>query len=250
MDNDLKAMLYDAQHTSYQEDLPYWRTLASRSPGPILELGCGTGRVYIPLLQDGYEMWGLDNDPAMLAILRTRLENQRLPATNIFLTDMSDFQISSWFSLMISPCNTFSTLTQEQRISALNCILAHLQPGGCFAASLPNPVVLAEIEDQEQAELESIFIHPLTGNPVQVSSTFRRRQMRFQLDWHYDHMLPDGQVERHSLRVEHEICSVETYLYEFQTAGLQIQKLLGDFAGTPWNADSPELILEAVKPIR
>ena len=56
--------LYHAHHNRSLEDLPFWLELAAQAGDPILELGCGTGRVLIPLAQAGYHTIGLDNDPS------------------------------------------------------------------------------------------------------------------------------------------------------------------------------------------
>ena len=62
--------LYQAQHSEYQEDIPFWLVLASEQGSPILELGCGTGRVLHPLAEAGYTCYGLDHDPGMLAMVK------------------------------------------------------------------------------------------------------------------------------------------------------------------------------------
>ena len=59
-------LLYHAHHNRYKEDLPFWLELAARHGDPVLELGCGSGRVLLALAQDGYQVYGLDNDPGML----------------------------------------------------------------------------------------------------------------------------------------------------------------------------------------
>jgi SAM-dependent methyltransferase len=244
----MQAELYDAFHSRYLEDLPFWLNLAAAYPQPALELGCGTGRVLLALAQAGREIWGLDHDPAMLNLLSSRSEHDPSLQEHLILADMVDFQLPETFGLIISPCNTFSTLSAHQRKAALERIHTHLQPGGGFSASLPNPHTLAQIPGQWEPELEDDFFHPRTGNPVQVSSRYFRQAGEFVLEWLYDELLPDGSVTRTSAIVHHALTPLKTYLLELEEAGLKLQNLWGDFDRRPFLLDSPVLIWEAVRP--
>ena len=66
----MDAALYHLHHLGYTEDLNFWLAEAERAGGPILELGCGTGRIMLPLLEKGTRIYGLDNDPHMLDYLK------------------------------------------------------------------------------------------------------------------------------------------------------------------------------------
>ena len=65
-DKTLFPSFYHAHHNAFRSDIPFWLDLARRQGSPILELGCGTGRVLIPLAEAGYTVYGLDIDPEML----------------------------------------------------------------------------------------------------------------------------------------------------------------------------------------
>ncbi|MGD8604269.1 MAG: class I SAM-dependent methyltransferase, partial [Anaerolineales bacterium] len=67
------ARFYQAQYADYEEDIPYWLKLADRWGDPILELGCGPGRVLFQLAAVDHQIAGLDNDPDMLALARQSL---------------------------------------------------------------------------------------------------------------------------------------------------------------------------------
>jgi SAM-dependent methyltransferase len=241
------SLLYEAHHAPYREDLPYWLALARRFPAPALELGCGSGRVLLYLAQSGIPVWGLDRDAEMLARLQEYLSGWENIAPYLIQADMGDFHLAQKFGLIYSPCNTFSTLTRQQRQHALHTIHFHLREGGCFAASLPDPATLRECEPSPESEPESNFIHPTTGNPVQVSSAYWREGSVFLLQWIYDHLYPDGEVKRQVVTVSHEINSLEDYVSELEEAGFVVQQLWADFKGTPYTDFSPQLVWEAVK---
>ena len=60
------ARYYDAENTDKNDDVPLYLELAEEHGGPIMDIGCGTGRVMIPLARAGHEVHGIDNEPAML----------------------------------------------------------------------------------------------------------------------------------------------------------------------------------------
>lgn len=238
-------LLYDAHHRLHTEDLPFWLDLAQQQPGPILELGCGSGRVLIPLLQSGQSIVGLDHDAGMLAVLQANLPPALRQQAALIQADFTRFRLGGAFGLILMPCNTYSTLPPAARRALLGCVRRHLAPGGQFAASLPNPEWLRSLPRVSPAELEEIFPHPLDGEPVQVSSAWRRTRREFILDWYYDHLQPDGLVERLTVQLRHQLTAVADYVAELHAAGFEAVQTLGGYDRSPLTADAPDLILLA-----
>jgi SAM-dependent methyltransferase len=237
-------LLYHTHHNQYLEDLPFWLDLAERANGPILELGCGTGRIMLPLIEAGYQVTGLDLNAEMLAYLNSLAAKSGIAEPYVVEADLTNFQLQQQFPLILLPCNTYSTLKDKQRQSALECITGHLAPSGVFATSLPNPDWLTNLEDIDDVEVETIFIHPETGNPVQASNEWQRTQDQVVICWHYDHLLPDGQVERYSQAISHWLTPTEQYLEELQALGFKV-KTYGDFDQEPYSSELRFLIIEA-----
>jgi hypothetical protein len=92
-------------------------------------------------------------------------------------------------------------------------------------------------------EVEETFLHPLSGNPVQVSSAWRRGAHQFTVTWHYDHLLPDGQVQRLTAQAVHSLEPPEAYFEAITQANLQIKATYGDFDHSSYTPESPYLIL-------
>ncbi|MCH7664047.1 MAG: class I SAM-dependent methyltransferase [Chloroflexi bacterium] len=239
------AELYHAHHLLYREDIPFWQGLAAQSGGSILELGCGTGRVTLELAGARHDVLGLDNDADTLAVLQRRLAESNLSNVAYIMADMTEFSLERTFALIILPCNTYSTLSPQQRQATLGCVQKHLGPGGLFAASMLNSARVAELPESGEPELEETIVHPHSGQPVQVSSAWQRNESSFQVIWHYDHMLPDGQVERTTVTANHELASTEDYQRELQQAGFGLKDVYGDFEGGSYDADSPYFIFVA-----
>jgi hypothetical protein len=167
------------------------------------------------------------------------------PHALIFCADMMAFWLERSFALVLLPCNTFSTLSASERVGMLRLVRAHLQPGGLFAASLANPVLLEALPAEGETEVEEVFYHPQDGHPIQVSSAWQRTQEIFTVLWHYDQLYPDGQVERLTVRQEHHLVLLETYQAEIERCGFASLTALGDFDRSPYTPKSSHLILLA-----
>jgi len=133
----------------------FYKDLARRSGGPVLELACGTGRLTVPIAQDRHEVVGLDSSPAMLAAAEGKAAGQGLRIA--FETgDMRGFDLGRRFGLVILSCNSLSHLTEPEDLQAcLAAVRRHLRVGGLFAFDvvLPDPRDLAR-SGQEPRRLD------------------------------------------------------------------------------------------------
>ena len=245
MTEDLFPLLYHTQYTQHSEDLQFWLDLSESQGSPILELGCGTGRVLLNLSNAGYQVYGLDRQASMLAVLQSECPAHLKPLIHLVQSDMTAFKLDKAFPLVICPCNTLSTLSSQQRLSALECIKLHLHTNGLFVAALPNPFALRSLPAHSHPEIEEFFAHPLSGHPVQVSTSWERKRRQLVVDWYYDHLFPDGRVDQLVIQIKHTLATTKTILSEFQLSGLRIIETYGDFKGSHYSKDSPHLILLA-----
>jgi SAM-dependent methyltransferase len=236
--------LYHAHHLLHMEDLPFWMDLADQAGDPILELGCGTGRILGRMAAAGHISVGLDKDPKMLSYLLKELEPEAT-APVLIVADMCRFNLHQRYSLIYIPCNTFSTLSETERSDCLDCVVNHLKPDGLFAFSIANPAALASLPARSGIELEEEFILPQTGNPVQVSSSWRRTRGHFRLTWYYDLLQPDGRVQRITAQADHQMAPSRVYLDELRGSGLKLKALYGDFDHSDYLPESPYFICVA-----
>jgi SAM-dependent methyltransferase len=135
------AIWHDVECGAYAADLPLWEELAERCGGPVLELGCGTGRVALHLARRGHEVVGLDSDPELLAVLEQR--GAELPVRTLE-ADARRFELESPASLVLAPTHLLQLLADAgERAECLRCVAASLRPGGLLAAAiieeLPEP---------------------------------------------------------------------------------------------------------------
>lgn len=248
---DIWADLYDPVH-DMTEDIPFWVEEAVSSGGPVLELGCGTGRVAIPIARAGVRVVGLDNSSAMLKQARAKARKLDLSsdALKFVRGEMQGFSLDERFSLAIIPYRSFQALLSlADQQQALASIKAHLVPGGRLIFDLWVPDV-----DQLAADASMPFLDRETTDP----ETGRRY-----LVWHrdqydtlnqilYGHAIveeldPGGVVLK---RVYKDFTS--RYLHRFEalhllgTCGYQVTEVYGGFNRQPLGETSDEMVLVAV----
>jgi len=132
---------HDVECGAYEADLPLWEELADEAGGPVLDLGCGTGRVALHLARRGQTVLGLDRDPELLAALVERAG--ALPA-EAELGDAVEFALGTRFGLALAPMQLLQLLDPPQRAGCLRCIASHLRPGGLAALAIVPELPAAE----------------------------------------------------------------------------------------------------------
>jgi SAM-dependent methyltransferase len=171
------ADLYDHEYRRRRDDVRFYRRLAHRvlgGRGRILELGCGTGRVTLPLLRDGHEVVAVDSSPTMLAKLDARLARAGAAARSrcrLVEGDLRDFSVGGRFPLILAAFNVLEHLyTRVELDACLRRVRAHLAPGGRFAfdVQVPDPAWLAR--DPRRRWSRTRFTHPRTGERLVYST--------------------------------------------------------------------------------
>jgi SAM-dependent methyltransferase len=123
---------HDLECGGYVEDLPLWRELCG--DGPVLDVGCGTGRVALDLALQDVPVVGLDSDATLLGALNERADG--LPIETV-CADARDFDLGRRFPVVLAPMQTVQLLGGAPgRAGFLRCARAHLEPGGLLAAAL------------------------------------------------------------------------------------------------------------------
>jgi SAM-dependent methyltransferase len=225
----LSARFYDAVQP-WSDDIGFYEGLLRERPGPVLELGCGNGRLLLPLLAAGRRVVGLDRSADMLAelVAAARRKDHSVEAVR---ADMRDFAFRPAFGLVICALNTFQHLTAaEDRLRTLIGVRRSLAPGGAFALD----VSLADFEESGGPQL-SIFTDPRDGtrNLASVLSTQRTGD---RLVFNVLNLARAGEEERR-LAVscwEEWAFDREVFLAECAQAGLVLRREYRDYERRPW----------------
>ena len=239
-----------------RKDIGFYVDIANELGGPVLELGCGTGRVLIPAAQAGIDIAGLDSSALMLGICKQRLsqlpeeDSQRIKLVE---GDMRAFDLNRKFNLTTIPFRPFQhLLTVNDQLACLKCIHRHLFDRGWLVMDLFNPSLsmLSDPNHKQQTYQEPEFVTP-DGRKVnriaRIISQDLANQIR-EIEFVYEITHPDGRKEAHTAAFKLR------YTFRFEAehllslAGFSVEKLYSDFDRSPFGSKYPgELILVARK---
>ena len=181
---------HDAECGSYTADLSLWRSLASEAPGPVLDVGAGSGRVALDLARAGVEVTALDCEPALLDAwtARARAEGLEVP---VVCADAAGFDLGREFTSILVPMQTMQLLPDAvSRRGFLDSARRHLRRGGRLAMALAPGVEPFEpgnvtLPDPDVAEHDG---HAYLSQPVAV----RRSGGCLELERRRDTLGPHG----------------------------------------------------------
>src|SRR5690242_10538907 len=168
------AELYDHVVLHNQRpDIEFYVDAARKSGGPVLELGCGSGRVLIPTARAGVEITGLDVSAGMLDVCRESLgrETEAIQTRATLVTgSMTDFDLPQRFRLVTIPFRPFQhLLTVDDQFACLRSIHRHLTADGRLIVDLFNPSLDA---------LANLTVGEETGDEPEFTTPDGRRVMR------------------------------------------------------------------------
>ena len=133
--------LYDVLLPISARQLTFYRTLADRQRGAVLELACGTGQLIVPIASMGQLTTGLDLSSAMLAAARRRAADAGA-RVELVEGDMRNFDLGQRFALIFVARNSLLHLSEPDEFATLlAAVRSHLAPGGILAFDIFNPDV-------------------------------------------------------------------------------------------------------------
>lgn len=242
----LSALLYDALSTGIPGDADFYTQEALRAGSPVLELGCGTGRITAQVAQAGVEIVGLDRSPDMLAIARRKIEAlgaETARRVTLVEGDMRQFSLPKRFRLAMIPYRAFlHLLTSQDQRDALTCIRDHLAEGGLLALNVFDPRldIIAERMGSlggAHTYLWREIVHPQNGHRVLVSDTRRYdpAEQRLEMHWIFEELDDTGRVVAKyyaplTLRYVHRY----EMAYLLELCGFRVEALYGDLARGPF----------------
>ena len=148
--------LYDLLFEKLDFDIPFWLEAARSAKGPVLEAGCGTGRILLRLRWDGIDADGFDSSPAMIARLRKKAQRGEM-TVRAEVADMREVSMGRRYALAFCAFNGFAHLeTPRDQIRALENLREHLLPEGVLILhmSYPGPAYWLEPEGTPVLEQE------------------------------------------------------------------------------------------------
>lgn len=242
---------------NHRQDVDFFVEMARQSSGPVLEVGCGTGRVLTPTATAGIEITGIDLSSSMLSVCREKLANSPQDVQSkvqLIQADMREFDLGREFNLITIPFRPFQHLiATEDQLSCLNCIHRHLSHGGRLILDLFNPSLRFLVDEDASFEMLDVpeFVVP-DGRKVTRYHRIPSRDLfnqiqEVELIYYVTH--EDGRKERlvHAFPMR--------YLFKFEVehllarCGFEVEHVYADYDWSPYGSKYPgELIFVAKKP--
>lgn len=234
--------VYDAIYGDFTDDIQFYQDLAAENgTAQVCELGCGTGRIAIPLAQAGYEVTAVDRSQAMLDAARAKAESSGVHVRWV-QADMASFSEAGQFSLVYVPLHSFSHLLEASNIiGALRAIRENLTPGGRFVLALhkPDPAYLS----REEGGLYLVGEYKMSdGRPFTIyeSTRYDSVRQRLQLHWFLEF------AERtHSTRYQLRMFFPEELWCLLSRHGFEVEERYGWYDRAPLSNDSGTQIVVA-----
>jgi SAM-dependent methyltransferase len=256
---DTYAPFYDWENaqTVGRRDVPFWTRVASAAEGPVLELGCGTGRVSLPLARAGIDLVGIDRSEPMLARARARAarsarsavrsaKNGRLRGgLNLVRGDIRALPFEAdAFSMVLAPYGILQSLIRSRDLtSTLASVARVLAPGGTFGIDLvPDVPKWREYRNRVQFRgraggADITLVESVRQDRAKRLTTFEQRYVERR----------GGHTTEHAFDLTFRTLSVPQMTAQLRRAGLRVDAVLGDYQGRAWDDRADVWILLARK---
>jgi SAM-dependent methyltransferase len=260
---DAYAPFYDWENarTLGRRDVPFWRRVARGARGRVLELGCGTGRVSLPLARAGVSLVGVDRSAPMLARLRSRAaranvggassglarrsaEGAKAARLELVRSDIRALPfVPRAFAMALAPYGILQSLLDDADLKAtLDSVARVLCPGGTFGIDLV-PDVPHWREYQNKVQLRGraaggaklTLIESVRQDPRRRRTTFEQRYVERK----------GRRVAEHRFELTFRTLSVRQMTTRLERAGFVVDAVLGDYRGRPWDPRADVWIIMA-----
>lgn len=244
------APFYDWENarTLARRDVAFWQRLAAAQSSPVLELGCGTGRIAIPLVKAGARLVGIDRSERMLARARHRLKRARLAERALLVRGdirQLPFRTTRGFGLVMAPYGILQSLTREADLRAtLTSVARVLRKGGVFGIDLV-PDLPRWSEYDRKISLAGRRGRATTLTLVESVRQDRRLGLTVFDQEYIERRGRERKVHRFALTFR--TLSVPQMTRRLEKTGFRILAVLGDYQGGPWDARADVWVILAAR---
>jgi len=244
------APFYDWENarTLQRRDVAFWQRLAAAQEGTVLELGCGTGRIAIPVARAGAQIVGIDRSEEMLSRARRRITRARLAGRlSLVRGDIRSlpFGTRAKFSVVLAAYGILQSLTRERDLtSTFESVARVLKRGGLFAIDVVPDLPKWE-EYRNRISLTGRHGRHTTLTLVETVRQDRARRLTI-FDQEY-RARTAGERRVHRFSLTFRTLSVPQMTRRLERAGFRVSAVLGDYQGGPWDPRADVWVILATK---
>jgi SAM-dependent methyltransferase len=243
------AAFYDWENaqTVQRRDVAFWQRLAAAAEGPVLELGCGTGRITVPVARTGARVVGIDRSRPMLARAARKLRRAALTrGARLVRGDIRYLPFRrTRFPLVIAPYGILQSLTREPDLAAtLDSVARVIPKGGRFGIDLvPELPRWSEYDARKTMSgrmgrgTAVSLVESVTQDRARRLTTFDQRYVTTR----------DGVRRHHRFSLTFRTLSIRQMSSRLERAGFRVDVVLGDYRGGPWDARADVWVILATK---
>lgn len=243
------AQFYDLEFDEFDADVGLYRGYADIVGSPVLELGCGTGRLLVPLAASGLAVTGVDSSLEMLELARSRVEDAGATSVELVHDDMRllTSQPSDYFRLVFCAINSFLHLeTRHDQLLALNAARRVLNDRGVLIIDVfhPTPAALIAMDDKFSLDGDWCLADGTNVNRFSQRRVHPAEQM---IDTHFifDRIDAEGRVTRSQTGYRTRYVHQYEMLGLLDVAGFEIEGVYGSYSLDPLEDSSASMIFVA-----
>lgn len=244
---DLASKYYDLVYAQ-RPDVDFYVDMVTSLKGPVLEAGCGTGRILVSIASKGINITGLDLSKDRLKICQSKIKRLMLKSDKtpfLYNLNMTDFRIPQKFAVVIVPFRGIQFVTDpEEQINAMKSFARHLKPGGYLMLDLFNPSIKMLADNSMYKSLrtsyrgekgEEILVIERVTSRNYVTQTITIEE-KYVVNFKEEILsFTNSYSMRYSFRFEIE--------YQLRLAGFAITETFSDFRRRPWGDGYPKDII-------
>jgi ubiquinone/menaquinone biosynthesis C-methylase UbiE len=247
------AEYYDASPiVSSRTDVAFYVNAVKEFGEPVLELGCGSGRVTLAVAQAGFTITGVDLSPQMLAKAEQKIAGmpeETRARVNLVQGNMTNFDLRAQFRLVMIPFRPFQHLLEvQQQLDCLERVQKHLEPGGRLVLDFFQTDA-RRMHDLEFLKERQIKEYEMSGGRrvrlTERLTAFHRAEQRNDVEMTYHVTHSDGREERFVMAFPFRYFFRYEVEHLLARCGFRVEEMFGDFDRSPLQDHSPEMIFVA-----
>jgi ubiquinone/menaquinone biosynthesis C-methylase UbiE len=237
--------------TANWSDRFFYLDIVGQHGQPVLDIGCGTGRLILDFLQQGIDIDGMDNSPEMIAICRAKAEKLNLSPA-LYQQHMETLDLPRRYRTILGPSSVFQLIPDKDTArEALRRFFAHLQPGGVFVTPFYFDWAEGEPMDSDWQLLfekvrpeDGATVRSWTHSWCQPEKQWWHYEQRFEVELNGDIIAREEMRRSPDLRWYSQAEAVQLY----QEAGFTNIQLFRKFESNPASAGDRQFCALGVKP--